>query len=72
MQLNRRSGQPEIDVLRRYNSTMVLTKAEQITWDLCQQGLTTKEIAMKLGVKYGTVNVRMQVIREKMRFNDGR
>lgn len=72
MQLNRRSGQPEIDVLRRYNSTMVLTKAEQITWELSEQGFSTKEIAIKLGVKYGTVNVRMQVIREKLRFSNAR
>ncbi len=72
MQLKRKPGQPEIDVLRRYNSTMVLTKSEQITWELMQQGLTTKEIALKLGVKYATINVRVQVIREKTRFTDVR
>lgn len=70
MQLDRRPGKPRIDVFRQYNSSSVLTKSEQITWELVQQGLTTKEIALKLGVKYGTINVRMQIIREKMRFNN--
>ncbi len=43
-----------------------LTAAEQRIYELFKKGLSRKEIAEALGLKYGTVNASLKIIYEKI------